>query len=218
MIILTGASGGLGQAIRGDLAKIDELHPISHKNGLEFDNKVNLEDLESIKRYIEYWKDKLNHITLIHLAAVKIDETARYVSEASWDKVFNVNIKGAFFLSQFLLPIMTTEKWGRIIWVISSGLGDIGTTTYSATKFGLLGISEVLSKEYARFGITSNILQLGYFPTGMYTSLSPTKKQQLLDQIPSGELGDPKNIVNAIKMIIDSDFVNGSVINIDGGV
>lgn len=217
-IILTGASGGIGLAIRSELSKIDDLYPIANKNGLEFDNKVDLTNIDSIKRFIEYWKDQLKHITVIHLAAVKIDELAVFVNEDNWDKVMDINLKGNFLLTKELIPIMMKEKWGRIIHIISSGLGDVGTLTYSTSKFGLLGMSEVLSREYARYGITSNVLQLGYFQTGMWEKLSQVKKDELLNQIPSKQLGDPQNIVNAVKFIIDSPFVNGSVINVDGGV
>ena len=217
-IILTGASGGIGLAIRSELSKIDDLYPIANKNGLEFDNKVDLTNIDSIKRFTEYWKEKLYNITVIHLAAVKIDELAVFVNEDNWDKVMDINLKGNFLLTKELIPIMMKEKWGRIIHIISSGLGDVGTLTYSTSKFGLLGMSEVLSREYARYGITSNVLQLGYFQTGMWEKLSQVKKDELLNQIPSKQLGDPQNIVNAVKFIIDSPFVNGSVINVDGGV
>jgi len=217
-IILTGASGGIGLAIRSELSKIDDLYPIANKNGLEFDNKVDLTNIDSIKRFTEYWKEKLYNITVIHLAAVKIDELAVFVNEDNWDKVMDINLKGNFLLTKELIPIMMKEKWGRIIHIISSGLGDVGTLTYSTSKFGLLGMSEVLSREYARYGITSNVLQLGYFQTGMWEKLSQVKKDELLNQIPSKQLGDPINIVNAVKFIIDSPFVNGSVINVDGGV
>jgi len=217
-IILTGASGGIGLAIRSELSKIDDLYPIANKNGLEFDNKVDLTNIDSIKRFTEYWKEKLYNITVIHLAAVKIDELAVFVNEDNWDKVMDINLKGNFLLTKELIPIMMKEKWGRIIHIISSGLGDVGTLTYSTSKFGLLGMSEVLSREYARYGITSNVLQLGYFQTGIWEKLSQVKKDELLNQIPSKQLGDPQNIVNAVKFIIDSPFVNGSVINVDGGV
>ena len=93
-----------------------------------------------------------------------------------------------------------------------------GTLTYSTSKFGLLGMNEVLSREYARYGITSNVLQLGYFETGLWEKLSQPKKDELLNQIPSKKLADPLNIVNAVKYLIDSPFVNGSVLTIDGGI
>ena len=152
------------------------------------------------------------------MAGLKIDELAVFCNEDNWDKVFNTNTKGAFFLTQALLGVMCKEKWGRIIWIVSSGLGNTGTLTYTASKYALIGMSSVLAREYAKFGITSNVLQLGYYDTGMYQKLPEAKQVQLLNQIPSKKLGNVSNIVNAVEMIIKSDYLNGSVINLDGGI
>ena len=220
MIILTGSSGGIGMEIAKPLSEIESLFALSniHEPAFADGEKLDITNIQEIKKFVDKNKKELSHITLIHLAAVKIDELAVFCNEINWDKVMDVNLKGAFFLTRELLPIMTKEKWGRIIFIISAGLGDVGTLTYSTSKFGLLGMSEVLSKEYARFGITSNILQLGYFDAGLYKKLPEDKQKELLEQIPSRKLGDPINIVNAIEFIIKSDFVNGAILNIDGGI
>ena len=130
----------------------------------------------------------------------------------------DVNLKGNFLLTKELLNTMIRQKWGRIIHVVSSGLGDVGTLTYSTSKFALLGMSQVLAREYAKFGITSNVLQLGYFRTGMWNKLTDDKKIELLNEIPNKELGDVRDIVSAIDFIIRTNYLNGSVIALDGGV
>lgn len=213
MIVLTGASGGIGQAILPLLE--EKVIPLYNKNPIDNGYKLDLENLSEIKKFA---KQPLSKITLIHLAGVKINELSAFCNDENWDRVMNVNIKGAFFLTQKLLTIMTKEKWGRIVHIISSGLGDVGTLTYSASKFALVGMSQVLAKEYAKFGITSNVLQLGYFETGMWYQLADEKKKELLYQVPSKQLGSAKNIVNAIEFIQKSDYLNGSVIQLDGGI
>ena len=213
MIILTGASGGIGQAI---LPFLDDTVSVYNQKCVSAGIRVDLSKPQEIKEFVLQLKP--TKVTVVHLAAVKIDELAVACNEENWDKVMDVNLKGNFLLTKELLQIMLKEKWGRIIHIISSGLGDVGTLTYSTSKFGLLGMSEVLSKEYAKFGITSNVLQLGYFQTGLWNKLTKEKKLELLEQIPSRKLGDPQNIVNAVKFLIDSPYVNGSVINIDGGI
>ena len=212
MIVLTGASGGIGQLI---LPLLQDICPIYNHTPIPKGYKVDLTNPQEIK---EFAKQPLTHITLIHLAALKIDELAVFCNEANWDKVMDINLKGNFLLTKELLNIMTKEKWGRIIHVISSGLGDVGTLTYSASKFALVGMSQTLAREYAKFGITSNVLQLGYFRTGMWNRLKDEKKIELLEQIPSKELGDVQNIVNAIEFLMKSDYVNGAVLPIDGGI
>jgi len=79
-------------------------------------------------------------------------------------------------------------------------------------------MSRVLANEYARFGITSNVLVPGYFNTGLIDTLSEKARKEILESIPSGRLGDPENIVNAIEFLRKSDYVNGSAIPIDGGI
>ena len=96
--------------------------------------------------------------------------------------------------------------------------GVSGTIAYSTSKTGLLGMSKVLANEYARFGITSNVLIPGYLNTGLIETLDKKSRLKILESIPSKMLGDPSNIVNAIDFLIKSEYVNGSSINIDGGI
>jgi NAD(P)-dependent dehydrogenase (short-subunit alcohol dehydrogenase family) len=131
-----------------------------------------------------------------------------------------VNLKGNFIVTQALLPYMMEDFWGRVVHISSQGAmdGDIGTVAYSVSKTGLIGMSRVIAKEYARFQVTSNVLSLGGFEMGMFLQLSDKSKDNLRDKVPSKRLGNPSNIVNAINFLIKSEYVNGSTINIDGGV
>ena len=124
------------------------------------------------------------------------------------------------YSSLLLIPLMIKNKWGRFMFVTSTGgmRGDIGTASYSASKMGLIGLSRVISKEYSKFNITSNIISLGTFDTGLFQDLSEEKRKEIIDMIPSRKLGDIENIINSVDFIIKSDYVNGSIINIDGGM
>lgn len=96
--------------------------------------------------------------------------------------------------------------------------GAAGVGPYGATITGLLGMSRALAKEYARFNITPNVLDLGYFELGLLSELSDKVQQQLLAQIPSRRLGSPIDIVNCVEFLVRSGYVNGATINIDGGI
>jgi NAD(P)-dependent dehydrogenase (short-subunit alcohol dehydrogenase family) len=115
---------------------------------------------------------------------------------------------------------MIGDGWGRVIHISSiAGMKGVpGTIAYSTAKTGLLGMSKVLANEYARFGVTSNVLILGYFNTGLIDTLNEKSRQKILASIPSKRLGSPSNIVNAIDFLIKSEYVNGSTVNIDGGI
>lgn len=227
MIILTGASGGIGQAILPSLAVLDSVIAIYHSKepnikGLKGVSVYQL-DLTSeweVNDFVASIKSHLSKITLVHAAALSRDGLAAKFSTDDWDQLINVNLRGNFLLSRAMLFPMIEEKWGRIIHISSvSGMKGVpGTLAYSTSKTGLLGMSRVLANEYARFGITSNVLVPGYFKTGLIETLTEKVRKKIMASIPSGELGNPKNIVNAIEFLIKSEYVNGSTVNIDGGI
>lgn len=227
LILLTGASQGIGKNLIDSLSKIDNvvgtynstLPPVSDSSKVRYE-KVDLSNSESIEEMVERLSGDLGHLTIVHAAALSLDGLVAGFSNESWDHVFNVNIKSNFILTKMLLPSMIHEKWGRIIHVSSIvGLqGQRGTAAYSATKSGLIGFSRVLAKEYARFNITSNVLALGYFDVGLIETLTSEAQKAILDQIPSRSLGRVSNIAHAIDFLTRADYVNGAVINIDGGI
>jgi 3-oxoacyl-[acyl-carrier protein] reductase len=227
MIILTGASGGIGKEIINHLCELDEVigffnttQPDYNEDSKVIYEKVNIESKSEVDCFVENWKSKLSNITLVHCAAAKIDGLAVNYSLADWDKVVGVNLRGNFILTQALLPFMIEDSWGRVIHISSHGGidGDVGTMAYSASKSGLVGMSRALGKEYARFKITSNVLVLGAFKTGLFLKLSDEQKDKIQKKIPSKKLGDASNIINAVDFLIKSEYVNGSTINIDGGI
>lgn len=227
MIILTGASGGIGRAILTSLTQLDDVIALYNTKAPDIEGLVNVTlyklDLTSEKEVADFSltiKRTLKKITLINAAALSKDGLAAKYSTEDWEWVINVNLRGSFLLTRAMLIPMMEESWGRIIHISSvAGMrGMPGTLAYSTAKTGLLGMSRVLANEYARFGITSNVLVPGYFNTGLIETVSEKIRKKILDSIPSGKLGDPSNIVNAIEFLIKSEYVNGTTINLDGGM
>jgi 3-oxoacyl-[acyl-carrier protein] reductase len=227
VIILTGASGGLGRAILPLLASLDTVVALYHTNPPEVaadtgitSRQLDLSSEEAVKAFCSDLKPKLKRVALLHAAALSRDALAAQLDTKVWDRILDVNLRGNFLLTRELLMVMIQQHWGRIIHFSSvAGLtGMRGTLAYSATKTGLLGMSRVLAREYARFGITSNVITLGYFDTGLIDTVSVKVKKKVLEDIPSGKLGKPGNIVHAVEFLIKSDYTNGSVLRIDGGI
>ena len=227
MIILTGASGGIGRAILSFLSKLDKVIAISHSKVINVDELDGVEpyqvDLTSeieVNEFVSKIKSKLSKVVLIHAAAISLDNLAIKFDTKDWNQSMSLNLNSNFFLTRALLATMIRDDWGRIIHVSSiAGMKGVpGTIAYSTAKTGLLGMSKVLANEYARFGVTSNVLILGYFNTGLIDTLSEKSRQKILESIPSKRLGAPSNIVNAVDFLIKSEYVNGSTINIDGGI
>ena len=227
MIILTGASGGIGRAILSFLSKLDKVIAISHSKVINVDELDGVEpyqvDLTSeieVNEFVSKIKSKLSKVVLIHAAAISLDNLAIKFDTKDWNQSMSLNLNSNFFLTRALLATMIRDDWGRIIHVSSiAGMKGVpGTIAYSTAKTGLLGMSKVLANEYARFGVTSNVLILGYFNTGLIDTLGEKSRQKILESIPSKRLGSPSNIVNAVDFLIKSEYVNGSTINIDGGI
>lgn len=227
MIILTGASGGIGKELLQPLSKIDSVIGIYNKSLPKYtaDNKVeyeklNIEDPQDIISFAQKWKARLSHLTLVHSAVCNIDGLFAKYKESDWDKVMRINLKSNFLLTQALLPQMIQEKWGRIIHISSVvGMeGRVGTVAYSASKTALVGMSRVLAKECGRFNITSNILSLGYFEVGLTETLDDAAQKEIVNRIPSKSFGKVSDIAHAIEFLIKSKYVNGSVLTIDGAL
>ena len=227
MIILTGASGGIGHAILSSLSKLDKVIAISHSKAINVDELDGVEpyqvDLTSeieVNKFVSKIKSKLSKIVIIHAAAISLDNLAVKFDTKDWDQSMSLNLNSNFFLTRALLTTMIGDGWGRVIHISSiAGMKGVpGTIAYSTAKTGLLGMSKVLANEYARFGVTSNVLILGYFNTGLIDTLNEKSRQKILVSIPSKRLGSPSNIVNAIDFLIKSEYVNGSTVNIDGGI
>jgi 3-oxoacyl-[acyl-carrier protein] reductase len=227
MIVLTGASGGIGSAILPLLSRLDNVIAISYSkvvnvnelNGVEA-HQVDLASEKQVNDFASRVKGSLSRVVLIHAATFNVDNLSVKFKTEDWNRVINLNLGSNFFLTRALLPIMIEEQWGRVIHLSSAaGINGVpGTIAYSTAKTGLLGMSKVLANEYARFGITSNVLIPGYFDTGLIETLNDKMYQKILELIPSKKLGDPSNIANAIDFLIKSEYVNGSTINIDGGI
>jgi NAD(P)-dependent dehydrogenase (short-subunit alcohol dehydrogenase family) len=227
LIVLTGASGGIGQELVECLQERHEVlgtynssPPANPVNEKVYYEKLDITDAQEVNEFVEKWRQKLSSITIVHMAVCNIDGLVARYSEEDWDRVMKVNVQGDFLLTQALLPFMVEQNWGRIIHISSlAGVrGEKGTAAYSASKTSIAAMARVMAQEYARFNITSNTLILGYFETGLYSKLSANHRNEILTQIPAQSLGEVYNIANAVNFLIESGYVTGAEINIDGGM
>ena len=228
MIIVTGGSGGLGSVIVDKLSKFERVIAVYNSSNTNVKNSNNVEWIKSDLRSISGVEKVINEvskysdqkISLLNMSAKKNDSLLVTHDLNLWDESISLNLTSPFYFAKLLIPLMIKNKWGRLMFVTSTGgmRGDIGTASYSASKMGLIGLSRVISKEYSKFNITSNVISLGTFDTGLFHDLSEEKRKEIIDTIPSKKLGDIENIINSVDFIIKSDYVNGSIINIDGGM
>jgi NAD(P)-dependent dehydrogenase (short-subunit alcohol dehydrogenase family) len=226
MILITGASKGIGKYLIEKFTKAGE--PVfgsyhSTSEGLEHDSryqKVDVSDLESVKQWIQNLQSELKQLVLINCAGINYNAFAHKADMDQWTRTISVNLIGSFNVIHEVLPFMRNEGFGRII-NFSSIVAQQpipGTSAYAASKSGLWGMTRSIAAENASKGITINNLNLGYFNLGLIDEVPLKFQESLKRKIPNGNFGDPKDILNAVRFIIDNDYLNGSSIDINGAL
>jgi 3-oxoacyl-[acyl-carrier protein] reductase len=159
---------------------------------------------------------------LVNNAGVTRDGLLMRMSEADWDTVLSINLKGAFLFTQALSRAFLKQRSGRIINISSviGLIGNAGQCNYAASKAGLLGLTKAAAKEFASRGVTVNALAPGFIETDMTASLSAELKAGMLDRIPLKRLGRPDDIAEGALFLAGpgAAYITGQVLAIDGGM
>ena len=224
-LVIGGATSAIARVVVSELASECCVIPlVRSKVSKDFFGGVSVRPVE-----VDYFSDEpfdLNgalrkdaKIIFINFAASKEDRIFLNQTMDNFIETYKVNVLTNIRPLQSLIPKMISAKWGRIIFVSSTGAarGDVGISSYAASKSALLGLSGSLSKEYGRFGITANVLSLGYFDSELMRKVPEKKLNALMSGIPGRKIGTGRDIAAAIRMLIDTDYINGGVINLDGG-
>jgi acetoacetyl-CoA reductase len=238
VVVVTGASRGLGRAIAEELAdggaKVvvnysrskepaeEVVDQISESGGEAIAVQADVSDAEQAQKLIDQALERFNRVdVLINNAGINIDRTLRKLSVDDWDKVIQVDLNSAFYTVHAVLPHMTDQGGGKIINMSSfvGEAGNIGQANYSAAKAGLLGFTKTAAQELARFGITVNAICPGFIETDMVANIPEEAQQKLRKQVPLGRFGKPEEVARAVRYLIeDGDYITGQSIDINGGI
>jgi 3-oxoacyl-[acyl-carrier protein] reductase len=159
---------------------------------------------------------------LVNNAGTTRDNLILRMNESDWDKVIDINLKGAWNCSKAVIRPMMKARYGRIISMSSvSGLaGQAGQTNYSASKAGLVGFTKALAREVASRGITVNAVAPGFIPTALTQDLPAELKETTLKMIPVGRWGTTDEIASAVEFLASdgSGYITGHILSVDGGM
>jgi 3-oxoacyl-[acyl-carrier protein] reductase len=236
--IVTGSGQGIGREIALMLAEqgasvvISDINAatakevaaeIEAKNGKSIAIPVNVTAVGEVTKLVEQTLSSFGHIDiLVNNAGITRDGLLLRMSEADWDLVLNINLKGAFICTQAVLRHMIRQRWGRIVNIASVvGLtGNAGQANYAASKAGLIGLTKTTAREVASRSITVNAVAPGFIDTGMTQNLSENVKQEALKQVPLGYFGLPKDVAYAVAFLVSEEahYITGQVINVNGGM
>ena len=156
------------------------------------------------------------------LVRVKDGEIAGGMSEAEFDAVIAVNLRGVFACTQAVAPVMIRQRYGRILNASSVvGLyGNFGQTNYVATKAAVIGMTKVWARELGPRGIIVNAVAPGFIGTEMVRQMPEKILATMVERTPLRRLGEPRDVANAYLFLASDEagFINGAVLSVDGGV
>jgi len=182
-------------------------------------NIGNVDDCERVIQEVLEAHGKLD--ILVNNAGITADKTVRKMSPSDWDRVVQVNLSGAFYLSRAILQHMLDRNYGRIINISSiiGEAGNIGQANYASAKAGLFGLTMSLAQETARKGITVNSVAPGYISTEMVAAVPKEALDKVVAKIPVGRLGEPDEVARVVEFLVDpeSGFITGQVYSVNGG-
>jgi acetoacetyl-CoA reductase len=182
----------------------------------------NIGSAEDCERVIQEVLDTHGRLDiLVNNAGITADKTVRKMSPADWDRVVQVNLSGAFYLSRAILQHMLDRNYGRIINISSviGEAGNIGQANYASAKAGLFGLTMSLAQETARKGITVNSVAPGYISTEMVAAVPKEALDKVVAKIPVGRLGEPDEVARVVEFLADPDsgFITGQIYSVNGG-
>ncbi|MDC0452520.1 beta-ketoacyl-ACP reductase [Candidatus Pelagibacter sp.] len=234
-IIVTGASGGIGNSIIKKLneaganilasgTRIEKLEELKKK----FENikilKFDISQNDKIEEFIESATSELGGSLdgLVNNAGITQDNLAIRMSLDEWQKVININLTSTFLMSKFAIKKMLKNKSGKIVNITSvvGHTGNLGQANYTASKAGIVAMSKSLAIEYAKKNININCISPGFIKTAMTDKIEDKFKEVIISKIPSARLGEPEDIANAVLFLSSdqSNYINGETLHVNGGM
>jgi acetoacetyl-CoA reductase/3-oxoacyl-[acyl-carrier protein] reductase len=248
---VTGGTRGIGAAIcrsfaeqgaivaagyGGDTERANELLDELHSHGVDASiHQGNVGSGDDCRRTVDEVIAAHGRLDiLVNNAGITIDKTVRKLTDEDWYKVIAVNLSGAFFMSQAVLPHMIERGSGRIVNISSviGETGNIGQANYAASKSGLFGLTKTLALEAAfqlkragkldehGIGVTVNTVAPGFIATEMLENVPEKVLEEIKEKIPVGRLGRPDEIARAVHFLAadQSAFITGAILSVNGGM
>ena len=234
-IIVTGASGGIGNSIVQRLndcganilasgTKLEKLEDLKSKFDTIRILKFDISQNEKIEEFIEKATTELggNLDCIVNNAGITQDNLSIRMSLDEWKKVIDINLTSTFLLCKFTIKKMLKKKSGKIINITSvvGHTGNLGQANYTASKAGIVAMSKTLAIEYAKKNININCISPGFIKTAMTDKIEEKFKDIILSKIPSARLGEPEDIANAVLFLASeqSNYINGETLHVNGGM
>ena len=234
-IILTGATGGIGNSILEKLVSgganvvasgtnDEKLNLIKEKFNDVKVKKFDISNHDNIESFVDECSEALgNKIdVLINNAGITRDNLSIRMKNDEWEKVIDINLKSTFLISKSAIKKMLKNKKGKIINITSvvGHTGNIGQANYAASKAGVIGMSKSLALEYGKKNVTINCVSPGFIKSDMTDKIADEHKELLKSRISLNKFGNPKDVANTVAFLCSdmSDYITGETIHVNGGM
>ena len=234
-IIVTGASGGIGNSIVEKLhnngatilatgTRDEKLNELKQKFKNIKTLKFDISDHNKIEEFLNTATEDLGGSLdcIVNNAGITKDNLTIRMSMEEWTKVIDINLTSTFLMSKFAIKKMLKNKSGKIINITSvvGHTGNIGQANYTASKAGIVAMSKSLAIEYAKKNINVNCISPGFISTAMTDKIDDKFKETIISKIPANRLGKPEDIANAVLFLAsnNSDYINGETLHVNGGL
>jgi len=234
-VIVTGATGGIGNAIIKffiqNEAKVlatgtneEKLKFLNEKYSNLLTSKFDISKHEEIENFIDNSSKVLDGgpDILINNAGITRDNLSLRMSSKEWNEVLDLNLTSTFLLCKFTLKKMIKNKYGKVVNITSvvGHTGNVGQANYAASKSGIIGFSKSLSLEYAKKNININCVSPGFIETQMTDKIDPKFKELIISKIPSNRLGSPDDVANVVAFLSSdlANYITGETIHVNGGM
>ena len=236
--IVTGGARGLGEAISlrlaaegAKIAIVDIMLDVAEATAAKFTemgyeakayaaNVAKVEDADATVKQVIADFGRVD--ILVNNAGITKDNLIMRMSEAEWDAVIAVNLKGTFNFTKAVVSPMGRQRAGKIVNVASvvGRMGNAGQANYSASKAGVIALTKSTAKEYGARNIQVNAVAPGFIETEMTAKLPQAARDNFMLVIPAKRPGKPEDVANVVAFLCssDADYVTGQVLNIDGGM
>ena len=238
VILVTGANGGLGQAIARSFLEespenfvwlaIHTRREQADKLAGQFPERtatveLNVADPLSWQAALKIVLQKQERVdVLVNNAGKHLDGLLATLEPKAWDDVLSINLDSVFHGCRAVLPSMISQRHGRLINIssLSALLAPAGQTNYAAAKAGVVALTQSLAKEVARIGITVNAICPGYIETEGLDAWSGDERAAAVARVPMRRLGRPEEVAAAVRFLAcrEASYITGSVLKVDGGI
>ena len=236
--VVTGGLGGIGTAICRHLARAgcrviaaDLDGPPERRtafeqsmHGLDAEHAVlDVSDFDACARFVAGVEDRHGALDIVvNTAGITRDATLRRMDRVQWEAVIDVNLGSVFNLCRHAVDGMVARGFGRIVNLasVNGQTGQFGQTNYSAAKAGMHGFTMALAREVARKGVTVNTVSPGYCATALVAAMPDAIREDIVDRVPVGRLGEPDEIARAVAFLAaeESGFITGANLPVNGGL